>query len=72
MVAAMGAVCVRRALSSLMALPSATRAVAWPTDLARKIQTELFVVHVFEIDSVKLPGGYIVLPQEEIGTRHPI
>lgn len=42
------------------------KAVAWAADLAKSLGAELLVVHVFEIDPAKLPGGFVVLPEEEL------
>ncbi len=44
----------------------AEKAVRWASDLAKNLAAELLVVHVFETDPVKLPGGYVVLPEEQL------
>lgn len=44
---------------------AAAHAVAWAADLAAQLQAELLLVHVFEIDPARLPGGLVVLPKEE-------
>lgn len=44
--------------------PQSGKAVAWAANLATTLGTELLVVHVFEVDPAKLPGGYTVLSQE--------
>jgi nucleotide-binding universal stress UspA family protein len=44
---------------------AATNAVTWAAELAKSLEAELLLVHVFEIDPARLPGGLVVLPQEE-------
>lgn len=44
----------------------ADKAVDWAAELARISNAEVLLVHVFETDPAALPGGYVVLPQEEL------
>lgn len=44
----------------------ATSAVAWASQLAKELNAELLIVHAFDVDPAKLPGGYVVLPPEEL------
>ena len=44
----------------------AAKAVAWAAGLAAALKAELLLVHVFEIDPATLPGGYVVLPPEDL------
>lgn len=44
----------------------AAKAVSWAAELAVKLNADLVVVHVFETDPAKLPGGFVVMPPEEL------
>ena len=44
----------------------ATKAVTWAAGLAAALKAELLLVHVFGIDPAALPGGYVVLPPEDL------
>ncbi|SMF27352.1 Nucleotide-binding universal stress protein, UspA family [Tistlia consotensis] len=44
----------------------AERAVIWAGELAANLDAELLVVHVFETDPARLPGGYAVLSEDEL------
>lgn len=44
----------------------AMAATRWAAELANQLGGELLIVHVFEVDPVKLPGGYISLPPEQL------
>jgi nucleotide-binding universal stress UspA family protein len=46
--------------------PQAAHAVDWAVSLAKRAGMKLLIVHVFEVDPSKLPGGYAVLPQEDV------
>jgi nucleotide-binding universal stress UspA family protein len=46
--------------------PQAANAVAWASELAKQLEAELVVIHVFETDPAKLPGGYVVISEETL------
>ena len=46
--------------------PQAAKALNWAAAVAKRLGAELLVAHVFETDPAKLPGGYVVLPEDEL------
>lgn len=57
---------IRRIVVGTDGSGTAESAVAWAGDLAAALEAELLVVHVFEADPARLPGGYVVLPEDEL------
>jgi Universal stress protein family len=48
---------ISRILAGTDGSAAAAEALAWAADLARALAVELLVVHGFETDPAKLPGG---------------
>ena len=46
--------------------PQAAKALNWAAAVAKRLGAELLVVHVFETDPATLPGGYAILPEDEL------
>ena len=47
---------------------AAAHALSWAAALAQQLQAALLLVHAFEIDPARLPGGFVVLPKGGMGS----